>query len=51
MEDVTNLSNTILPIAGVWVSWKIGKVEKEKASNHHKEESDKKGSVGKFTVR
>ena len=52
LEDVTNLSNTIfLPIAGVWVSWKIGKVEKEKASNHHKEESDKKGSVRKFTVR
>ena len=28
--------------AGVWVLWKIGKVEKEKALNHHKQESKKK---------
>ena len=27
---------------GVWVLWEIGKVEKEKALNHHKQESNKK---------
>ena len=37
--------------AGVLVSWKIGKVEKEKALNHHKQESNKKGCVVKFTER
>ena len=37
--------------AGVRVLWKIGKVEKEKALNHHKQESNKKGCVGKFTER
>ena len=35
--------------AGVWVSWKIGKVEKEKALNRHKQESSKKGCLGKYT--
>ena len=34
-----------------WVSWKIGKIEKWKALNHHKEESNKKGWVVKFTER
>ena len=34
--------------AGVLVSWKIGKVEKEKALNHHKQESNKKSCAGKF---
>ena len=28
---------------------KVGKVEKEKALNHRKQESNKKGCVGKFT--
>ena len=28
--------------AGVSVSWKIGKVEKEKALNYHRQESNKK---------
>ena len=39
LEDVTNLSYTIFVngSAGVWVSWKTGKVEKEKALNHHKQ--------------
>ena len=35
--------------AGVWVSWIIGKVEKEKTLNHHKQESNKKVWVVKFT--
>ena len=46
MEDATNLSNTIL--LTIAVSWKIGKVEKEKALNHHKQESNKKSCAGKF---
>ena len=33
---------------GVWVSWKIGKVEKKKKL-HHKQESNKKGYIWKFT--
>ena len=46
--------------ASVWVSWKIGKVrvyrfhgkvKKEKALNHHKQENNKKGCVEKFTER
>ena len=37
--------------AGVWVSCKIRKVEKEKALNHHKQESNKRGCVGKFTEK
>ena len=37
--------------AGAWVSCKIGKDLKEKALNHHKQESNKKGCVGKFTER
>ena len=53
LEDVTNLSYTIFVngSAGVWVSWKIGKVEKEKALNHHKQECNKKGCVVKVTER
>ena len=35
--------------SGVSVSWKIGKVEKEKALKLPKQESNKKVSVGKFT--
>ena len=35
----------------VRVSWEIGKVEKQKALNPHKKESNKKGCVGKFTER
>ena len=35
--------------AGVWVLWKIRKVEKEKALNHHKQENNEKGCLGKFT--
>ena len=34
--------------AGVLVSWKIGKVEKEKALNHHKQESNKKRLCSKI---
>ena len=30
------------------ISWKFGKVEKEKALNHYKQKSDKNGSVRKF---
>ena len=37
--------------AVVWVSWKIGNIENEKGLNHHKEENNKKGCVGKFTQR
>ena len=37
--------------AGVWVWSKIRQVEKEKALNGHKQESNKKGCVGKFTER
>ena len=38
--------------AGIRVSWKFGKVEKEKALNHHKQESsNKKGCVIKLTER
>ena len=37
--------------ADVWVSWKIRKVRKEKALIHHKQESNKKVCVGKFTER
>ena len=46
MEDATNLSNTIL--LTIAVSWKIGKVEKEKALNHHKQGSNKKSCAWKF---
>ena len=54
LEDVTNLSYTILlPIVVQVYEFhefhrKSEKVEKEKALNHHKEESNKKGCVGKF---
>ena len=36
--------------AGVWVV-KVGKVAKEKALNHRKQESSKKDCVGKFIER
>ena len=36
-------------VANVQVYQFHGKVEKEKALNHHKQENDKKGCVGKFT--
>ena len=37
--------------AGVSVSWKIGKVEKEKALSSLKQESNKKVCVGKYAER
>ena len=57
LEDVTNLSNTILLLIVAQVyefhefHGKSEKSRKKEALNHHKEESNKKGCVGKFTER
>ena len=54
LEDVANLCNTILLTFVVQVyefHKKLEKLKKKKALNHHKQESCKKGCVGKFTGR
>ena len=53
LEDVTNFSDTILLPTAVQLYEFQGKnkVEKEEALNHHKQESNKKGCVGKFTEK
>ena len=37
--------------AVVWILWNIGQAGKEKALHHHKQESSKKGFVGKLTIK
>ena len=52
LVDVANLFSAILlPMFRCMSHGKSEKVEKEKALNHHKQESNKKGCVGKFTER
>ena len=52
LEDVNNLFNTILlSMCRCMTFMENRKVEKEKALNHHKQESIRKGCIGKLTER
>ena len=48
VHKIQTLCAFIFFLFGHHISWKIGKVEKEKAFNHHKQESNKTGCVGKI---